>query len=156
VDVLSPAQRKLNMSRIRGKDTKPELSLRRYLHAAGFRYRIHHTTLPGKPDIVFPRYHVVAFVHGCFWHGHDCPNFKLPLTRPEFWQAKIEANKARDQRTRLELLCSGWRVLIVWECALKGRSRIDPTLLVRLCSQFLTDDSPAAELLGDWSPTRSD
>jgi len=88
VDVLSPEQRRLNMSRIRGRDTKPEMLIRRGLHAQGFRYRLQNRKLPGRPDLVFPRYHAVIFVHGCFWHGHNCPMFKLPGTRQEFWSKK--------------------------------------------------------------------
>ena len=122
-DVLTSEQRRLNMSRIRGKDTKPELLLRHGLHARGLRYRLHRKDLPGRPDIVFPRYRAVILVHGCFWHGHDCPLFKLPATRQEFWAAKIKGNKARDARDIASLISTGWRVLVVWECALKGPGR---------------------------------
>lgn len=122
-DVLTPEQRRLNMSRIRGKDTKPELLLRHGLHARGLRYRLHRKDLPGRPDIMFPRYRAVILVHGCFWHGHDCPLFKLPATRREFWAAKIEGNKARDARDIASLISAGWRVLVVWECVLKGPRR---------------------------------
>ena len=117
VDVLTPEQRRLNMSRIRGKDTKPELMLRHGLHARGLRYRLHRKDLPGRPDMVFPRYRAAILVHGCFWHGHDCPLFKLPATRREFWAAKIEGNQARDARDIAGLAAAGWRVLVVWECA---------------------------------------
>jgi DNA mismatch endonuclease (patch repair protein) len=122
-DVLTPEQRRLNMSRIRGKDTKPELMLRQGLHARGLRYRLHRKDLPGRPDVVFPRFRAAILVHGCFWHGHDCPLFKLPATRREFWAAKIAGNKARDARDLATLATTGWRVLVVWECALKGPSR---------------------------------
>jgi DNA mismatch endonuclease, patch repair protein len=123
-DVLTPAQRRLNMSRIRGKDTKPELLLRRGLHARGFRFRLHRRDLPGRPDLVFPRLHAVVFVHGCFWHGHGCPMFKSPATRPEFWAAKIEGNRARDLRVTENLEAAGWRTLVVWECTLRGPARL--------------------------------
>lgn len=123
-DVLTPEQRRLNMSRIRGQDTKPELVLRCGLHALGLRFRLHRKDLPGRPDMVFPRYRAAVLVHGCFWHGHDCPLFKLPATRREFWQAKIEGNRVRDLRDLAGLTAAGWRVLVVWECALKGPARL--------------------------------
>ncbi|PKP78893.1 MAG: very short patch repair endonuclease [Alphaproteobacteria bacterium HGW-Alphaproteobacteria-3] len=122
-DVVSPATRSRMMSGIRGKDTKPELAIRRGLHALGFRYRLHARNLPGKPDIVLPRWRAVIFVHGCFWHGHDCHLFKWPKTRTEFWQQKITANRQNDEKAIAALHAQGWRVLIVWECALKGRTR---------------------------------
>lgn len=122
-DVLTPEQRRLNMSRIRGKDTKPEMLLRRGLHARGFRFRLHRRDLPGCPDLVFPHYHAVVFVNGCFWHGHDCPMFKLPATRTEFWAAKIASNRNRDARALERLAAAGWRTLVIWECKLKGRAR---------------------------------
>lgn len=122
-DVLTPAQRRLNMSRIRGKDTKPELLLRRGLHARGFRFRLHCRNLPGCPDMVFPRFRSAVFVHGCFWHGHDCPMFKLPATRTEFWAAKIAGNRERDVHVLESLSARGWRSLIIWECTLRGPAR---------------------------------
>lgn len=109
------------MSRIRGRDTKPELEIRRALHRQGFRYRLHAKDLPGRPDIVLPKYNAVVLVHGCFWHGHDCAFFKLPSTRREFWRQKISANRARDILQIGSLQCKGWRIMIVWECALRGR-----------------------------------
>lgn len=122
-DVLTPDQRRLNMSRIHGKDTKPEMLLRRGLHARGFRFRLHRRDLPGCPDLVFPRFRAVIFVHGCFWHGHDCPMFKLPATRAEFWKTKIEKNRERDIRALEGLAAAGWRTLVVWECTLRGPRR---------------------------------
>jgi DNA mismatch endonuclease, patch repair protein len=123
VDVLTPAQRRLNMSRIRGRDTGPELLLRHGLHARGQRFRLHRRDLPGSPDLVFPCFHAVIFVHGCFWHGHACPMFKLPATRTRFWRGKINQNIKRDQVVQANLLLGGWRVLTVWECALRGPAR---------------------------------
>lgn len=108
------------MSGIRGKNTKPELMIRKALHARGFRYRLH-CDLPGKPDICLPKHRAVIFVHGCFWHGHGCHLFKWPKTREEFWRAKIERNREVDARAMDALLQAGWRVATVWECALKGR-----------------------------------
>ena len=108
------------MSRIRGKDTGPELCLRSLLHRAGFRYRLHDTTLPGKPDLVFPRYRTVIFVHGCYWHRHSgCKYAATPRTRTDFWLAKFQGTVERDRRTAEALTQRGWRVITVWECELK-------------------------------------
>jgi len=112
------------MAGIKGKDTRPEMILRRGLHARGFRYRLHDRHLPGSPDLVFPGRRAVILVNGCFWHGHGCHLFRLPATRREFWRAKIEGNRARDEATEAALLTDGWRVLTIWECALKGRERV--------------------------------
>ena len=112
------------MSGIRGRDTKPELLLRKGLHAMGFRYKLHDKSLPGKPDLVFPRYRAVIFVNGCFWHGHDCHLFKWPKSRKDFWREKIKSNIDRDRLVTSQLKEQGWRVLRVWECAIKGRTRI--------------------------------
>ena len=122
-DVLTPEQRRLNMSRIRGRDTRPEMMLRRGLHSRGLRFRLHRRDLPGCPDLVFPRFHAVVFVHGCFWHGHSCPMFKLPATRTEFWRAKIERNIERDRAAQADLISATWRVMTVWECSLRGPAR---------------------------------
>lgn len=113
------------MAAVKGRDTQPELLIRKALHAAGLRYRLHGSALPGKPDLVFTRYKAVVFVHGCFWHRHDCHLFRWPGTRQEFWRAKIDRNVANDERAQSALLDSGWRVAVVWECALKGRTRPD-------------------------------
>lgn len=127
MDVVDPLTRSRMMSGIRGKDTKPELAVRRYLHAAGFRYRLHASDLPGRPDLVFPRYRTVVFVHGCFWHAHSgCRYFKLPGTRTDFWTTKLAANAARDKRDIAALHAGGWRVAVVWECALRTRVPLDP------------------------------
>lgn len=125
VDVLSPAQRRLNMSRIRGRDTKPEMKVRLGLHARGLRYRLHDRSLPGRPDLVFPKYRAVVFVHGCFWHAHGCMLSKVPTTRQSFWKEKLEGNAARDRKAIKALKESGWRVFLVWECALRGAGRLD-------------------------------
>ncbi|MGV2184049.1 very short patch repair endonuclease [Rhizobium rhizogenes] len=150
MDVLTPQQRKHNMSRIRGRDTKPEMLLRRHIHAAGLRFRLHASSLPGRPDLVFPRYQAAILVHGCFWHGHDCPLFKLPSTRPEFWSAKISGNRDRDRRTIAALHKSGWRVMVVWECSLKGPARMPLAEVIDLCSTFVRGKVPYAELRGSW------
>jgi DNA mismatch endonuclease (patch repair protein) len=109
-DVLTPEQRRLNMSRIRGKDTKPEMLLRRGLHARGFRFRLHRRDLPGCPDLVFSHCHAVIFVNGCFWHGRECPMFKLPATRAEFWRTKVLRNVERDRIAQEKLMRDKWRV----------------------------------------------
>jgi DNA mismatch endonuclease, patch repair protein len=109
------------MRGIRAKNTKPEMLVRRMLHPLGFRYVLHDRRLPGKPDIVLPRYHAAIFVSGCFWHGHDCPLFRLPATRPEFWKQKIERNQLNDAKACNALESMGWRHATVWECALRGR-----------------------------------
>ena len=149
-DVLTPEQRRLNMSRIRGRDTKPELLLRRGLHRLGFRFRLQRRDLPGRPDLVFPGRKAVVFAHGCFWHGHDCPLCRLPATRTEFWAAKIAGNRARDRRALDELRTAGWRVLVVWECALRGPARLPGTEVLERCAVFLNGDLGAAELTGAW------
>lgn len=111
------------MRAIRSKNTKPELLVRKGLHAAGFRFRLHGAGLPGKPDIVLPKYRAVIFVHGCFWHGHDCKYFKLPKTRPEFWSDKIGKNRLRDRMNIRAVQSLGWRTLVIWECATRGGGR---------------------------------
>ena len=151
VDVLTPAQRQLNMSRIRGKDTKPELALRRGLHALGFRFRLHRKDLPGRPDLVFPSRRAVIFVHGCFWHGHGCPMCKMPATRPEFWRAKIDGNHERDLKAVRALTAAGWRVLMVWECALRGPARLPEGAAVARCAEFVRSDARMPDAVaGDW------
>lgn len=120
------------MAGIRAKNTKPEMLVRRALHALGFRYRLHDRTLPGNPDIVLPRYGAVVFVHGCFWHGHDCRLFKVPSSRPEFWVPKIDRNRSKDAVNEQALASMGWRVAVVWECALRGRQADVGDVAVRL------------------------
>nr|WP_154336399.1 very short patch repair endonuclease [Paracoccus sp. S-4012] len=113
------------MAGIRGKDTKPELVLRRALHGLGFRYRLHAKEIPGKPDLLLPKYRAVIFVHGCFWHRHSkCRYSTTPATRPEFWAAKFKANVARDEAARSALLSGGWRVATVWECGLRNQESV--------------------------------
>lgn len=127
VDSLTPEQRSAQMSRIRGTNTKLEVLVRKALHAKGFRYRLGGARLPGRPDIVLPKYSTVVFVHGCFWHGHSCPLYRLPKTRPEFWADKIGRNRSRDERVVAELESAGWRILTVWECSLRGKSASEQT-----------------------------
>ena len=118
------------MAGIGSKNTKPEIAVRKILHARGFRFRLHKKGLPGKPDIVLPKYATIIFVQGCFWHGHEnCSQFRIPHSRSEFWESKIGSNKARDRRVRSELAATGWSVVDIWECALKGPGRMDPAAL---------------------------
>lgn len=133
------------MSGIRGKDTKPEVLVRKALHARGFRFRLHVSDLPGRPDIVLPRYQAALFVHGCFWHGHDCRFFKLPGTRPEFWQLKIAKNKANDEKNVVLLSDAGWRTGIVWECALRGQGATVDAVADRL-AEWLESSSANIEI----------
>lgn len=136
------------MAGIRGKNTKPELLIRKALHARGFRYRLH-CDLPGKPDICLPKHRAVVFIHGCFWHGHDCHLFKWPKTRPEFWQAKIARNRELDRLAEERLLVEGWRVATVWECAIKGRTKA-PSLdaLISPLEQWIVSGGRTIELSG--------
>ena len=125
-DVHDKATRAYNMSRIKGKNTKPEMIVRKYLFSRGLRYRLNYSKLPGKPDLVFPKYKTVIFVNGCFWHGHQgCKYFKLPKTRTEWWTNKIQNTKKRDERNIEKLKELGWNVLIVWECQLKKDVRTE-------------------------------
>lgn len=127
------------MSGIRDRDTKGELLIRKGLHARGLRYRINAKDLPGKPDIVLPRHYAVVFFNGCFWHQHDCPLFRWPKTREDFWRDKLEKNRERDRRVLSELAGSGWRIGIVWECGLKS-VRNDPMVLLDEVAGWVKND----------------
>lgn len=125
-DVLTPEQRHQNMVAIRSSNTKPEVLLRRYLWRAGFRYRVNDKKLPGRPDIVLPKYKTVIFVNGCFWHGHDeCRRFVIPKTNTKFWTDKINKNKERDTIINQRLEELGWKVITVWECQIESKTRTD-------------------------------
>lgn len=124
-DVVSPSVRSRMMSGIKGKNSIPEMLVRRLLFAAGYRFRLHRTDLPGKPDIVMLGRQIAIFVHGCFWHAHQrCKYAKTPATRPEFWRAKLQANADRDHRAAEQLVAMGWRVMCVWECATRDRETV--------------------------------
>ena len=129
------------MAGIRGKDTRPEMVIRQGLHAMGYRFRLHDRRLPGRPDLVFPSRRAVLFIHGCFWHGHDCPLYRLPSTRPDFWRNKIDRNRASDHRARDALLAAGWRVAVVWECALRGAGT-DPGQVAQRLAVWLRGNEP--------------
>jgi DNA mismatch endonuclease, patch repair protein len=136
-DIVDRTTRSRMMSGIRGKNTRPEKTLRSLLHKNGFRFRLHVTQLPGKPDIVLPKYGAVINVMGCFWHGHECASFRWPSTRRRFWRNKILANRRRDLQVTQLLQDSGWRVATVWECALRGRTSWKPDALVRTLAAWL-------------------
>lgn len=148
-DIVDAATRSRMMSGIRSTNTKPEIRIRSLLHRRGFRFRIHDNKLPGKPDIVLPKYHAVIFVNGCFWHGHGCHLFKMPSTRREFWQNKIEKNRENDDRSVKALRSVGWRVATVWECAMKGSARQDETALAETLAAWLCSDDNRLELAAE-------
>jgi DNA mismatch endonuclease (patch repair protein) len=150
-DVVDKQTRSRMMSGIRGKDTKPELLIRSALHRAGYRFRLHSRDLPGRPDIVLPKYHAVIFVHGCFWHMHQCSLFKWPKSRTEFWREKLNKNRQRDTRLAEQLSDAGWRRLVVWECALKGREKLGIDRVRDLISAWLKGGEASAEISGESS-----
>lgn len=147
-DVVSREKRSQMMSGIRGQNTKPEMMIRRGLHRLGFRYRLHVAGLPGKPDLVFPRYRAVVFVNGCFWHAHGCHLFKWPSSRPEFWREKISRTRVRDAENLARLAEDGWRVLQIWECALRGRSRLPFEEVMEHTVLWLKSQQPQLEIAG--------
>jgi len=139
-DIVTPEVRSRMMAGIQGKNTKPEMLIRKGIHRLGLRFLVHDKRLPGKPDLVFPRWQAAIFVNGCFWHGHDCRLFKLPSTRTEFWQDKISTTKERDRTAIKKLEDSGWRVLTVWECQIKGRPAEEIESVLQRCRNWLTSD----------------
>jgi DNA mismatch endonuclease, patch repair protein len=147
-DIVSPEKRSLMMAGIRGKNTKPELAVRSGLHALGFRYRLHCASLPGKPDLVFPGCKAVIFVHGCFWHLHDCHLFKWPKSRSAFWRQKITANAKTDENHLANLRQDGWRILVIWECALKGKTRLPPGEAVLQAARWLQSRNEFSQIQG--------
>lgn len=143
-DVLTPKQRSYNMSQIHGKDTKPEELVRKFLFSQGFRYRKNDARLPGKPDIVLPKYKTVIFVNGCFWHKHEgCKYFVWPKNNAEFWKEKITANVIRDQENYKKLCALGWRIITIWECELRPRNR--ESTLNRVLSELRENHAPEYE-----------
>ena len=145
-DRHTPDARRRNMAAVKGKNTKPEMAVRRALHGRGFRYGLHNKTLPGKPDLYLPKYGAVIFVHGCFWHAHDCPAFSWPKTREDFWRAKIGGNAERDKANIDALLSRGLRVAVVWECAIKGKNKRSPEAVADDLSLWLRGDGPRLDL----------
>jgi len=135
MDKVSKEVRSRNMAAIKGKDTKPEITVRKFLFSKGFRYKLYDKSLPGKPDLVLPKYNTVIFVHGCFWHGHtDCRYFVIPKTRTEWWKIKIERNKQLDDENYVKLKKMGWKIITIFECRLrpKFRNRTLQHLVTRL------------------------
>jgi len=124
MDVFTADRRSAVMRSVKSKDTQPELEVRKLAHSLGFRFRLHRKDLPGQPDLVFPRLKVVIFVHGCFWHQHDCPAAARPTSRSEYWDKKLDGNIFRDKRNARLLRSLGWRILVIWECQIKNRSRL--------------------------------
>lgn len=149
-DIVSPAVRSRMMAGIKAKDTKPELIVRRGLHAMGFRYRLHDRKLPGKPDLVFPKYRAVIFVNGCFWHGHECAMFRWPKSREEFWRGKIEQNMASDIANADRLSVLGWRHLTIWECALRRSARATIELTLQRVAHWLAGKAPSQSIAADF------
>ena len=131
-DIVSKEVRSKMMSCIRGKNTLPELLIRHGLFALGFRYRLHVKDMPGKPDLVFPKYKTALFINGCFWHRHDCKLFKAPSTNQVFWEIKITRNILNDEKNRSLLINAGWKVVIVWECAIKNKKTEFPALIQKV------------------------
>lgn len=150
VDVVDKATRSRMMAGIKSKNTIPEKQIRSALHRRGFRFRLNQATLPGKPDLVLRKHNAVIFIHGCFWHGHACPLFKWPTTNPSFWRSKIERNRAKDVEVLAELRKGGWRVLIIWGCALKGKAQKDqlPHTVDSVCSWLLRSRTSFKEISG--------
>jgi DNA mismatch endonuclease (patch repair protein) len=144
MDVHSPEQRSFNMSKIRGKDTRPEMMVRKWLWAKGYRYQLHRKDLPGKPDIVLPKYHAAIFIHGCFWHRHGCSSTTMPESRRSFWLAKFRENVNRDKRNIEALLKKSWRVIVVWECSLRKKNAT-PEQVADQIESFLNSESRFAE-----------
>ena len=150
-DIVDRETRSRMMSGIRGSNTKLELLVRRALHAKGFRFRLGGAGLPGRPDLVLPRYTTAIFVHGCFWHGHDCPLFRLPKTRREFWRNKIDSNKSRDERVLGQLADMGWRTNVVWECSLRGVGESDRTVFFDALSTWIRTPAKGSSRHGQGS-----
>lgn len=147
-DVVAASKRAMMMAGIKGKDTKAELLIRKGLYRLGFRYRLHRNDLPGKPDLALPKHKAVIYVNGCFWHGHCCHLFKWPSTRAEFWKEKISSNIARDKRNSAACANSGWKVLVIWECALKGKTRRNLNEVIHTAANWLLYDNQSAEISG--------
>lgn len=152
-DVVSSTKRSWMMSRITGKDTRPEMIIRSGLHRRGYRFRLHRKDLPGKPDIVLPKYNALIFVNGCFWHGHQCHLFKMPSSRRDFWRTKIQKNCERDQQNYKRSLAEGWRLLVVWECAIKGRKRLSVLEIIGEIERWLHSNKSEGEIAAVSSKT---
>ena len=147
-DIVDSAVRSRMMSAVKSKGTRPEVTVRKALHSAGFRYRLHRRDLAGTPDISLPKHKAVIFVNGCFWHGHECSLFQWPATRADFWARKINGNRKRDSESRLKLLESGWRRLVIWECALRGRNKLELGVLMKDVMEWINSSCGELEISG--------
>lgn len=148
VDVVDQATRSRMMANIKGKNTRPELSIRHELHALGFRYRLHDRNLPGSPDIVLPKYRKVILIHGCFWHLHECHLFKWPSTRKAFWRKKLLRNQELDKLNLEALTGDNWQILTVWECAIKGAKRREIRAVTKEISEWISHGTDNFEIAG--------
>lgn len=148
VGSLDPSNRSKLMASIKSKNTSPELLIRRGLHKLGLRYRLHSKTLSGKPDLVFPKHKAVIFINGCFWHGHNCHIFRWPKTRMDFWHGKIKANILRDKKNITCCVRQGWKVLVIWECSIKGKTKRDFNEVIHTTKNWILYDSQSAEIEG--------
>jgi DNA mismatch endonuclease (patch repair protein) len=140
-DIVSKEQRSRMMAGIRCKNTQPEMSIRHELFSKGFRYRLHDKKLPGKPDLVFPQHRTALFINGCFWHGHNCELFRSPSSNQEFWKMKISANKINDAKNRILLMDAGWKVVTVWECAMRGKKSMGMSTLIEKIAILIRTDT---------------
>ena len=154
-DIVSRQDRSRMMAGIRGKNTKPEILIRRGLHRLGFRFRLHDQMLPGKPDLVLAKHRAVILVNGCFWHAHGCPLFKYPSTSRSFWKQKLERNRDLDARNVARLRADGWRVLVIWECSIKGRNRLGDENVLSKASTWLYSNRQSGEIRGRMRQRRS-
>ena len=148
-DVHDAAARSRNMAAVRSRDTKPELIIRRALHAAGLRYRLNVRNLPGRPDIVLPRHRAIVFVHGCFWHRHGGELFRWPESRADFWREKLNGNAARDERAAQALNEAGWRRAVIWECALRGSKKLEFHHAMQQLIAWIRSDEPLLTVGGE-------
>lgn len=148
MDIVDKKTRSRMMSGIKGKDTKAEILIRKKIYALGYRYRLHYKKLPGKPDIVLPKYKAIIQINGCFWHGHNCHLFRLPKTNTDFWKSKIESNVLRDERNMESYIKLGWKCLTVWECALKGKEKMNIDDVVAAVVDWINNGLTNIELSG--------
>lgn len=147
-DTFSKSKRSELMSRIRSKNTKPEVWVRKTLHGQGFRYRIHDSSLPGKPDMKLKKHNAIIQIHGCFWHGHHCHLYRPPKSRTSYWEPKITRNRERDLKNNKLLLNKGWRLLIIWECALKGKTKLNDEILIQKIERWIASEQRFMEIEG--------
>jgi len=148
IDTVSPKKRSEIMSHIKGKDTSPELMIRKGLHNLGYRYILHDKRLAGNPDLVFPKYNLIIEVNGCFWHAHNCHIYRLPKSNKSYWAKKIKGNVSRDKENWNALLSQGWRVLLIWECALKGKTSLEIDDVLGKAENFIHSNIAFEEIEG--------